>query len=281
MTKGNGKVGLNWIYTAVAAVLFVGLFVTTFFHGQKQTEQSGYSVVILGDSILGLCRDESSVAVQLETLLDKPVFNGAFGGTSMAMQQSGDYSADLLSMVSLSKAMAAHDFGVQQTIRSRKEVTSYFEDTIDALEQVDFRDTEILLVCFGVNDYHAGVPLNNPKDSKDIYTYAGALRESLDTLQKEYPDMRIVLVTSTYAWYLANDMTCEEYVIGGNRLEDYVDQTIAVAKEYDVEVIDLYHDLYTHDKWEDWEVYTEDGLHPNEYGRTLLARTIAEALSEE
>lgn len=281
MIKGNKNAILNIVYTLVALVLFGGLLFLTFPGGQQERVRTTYPVVILGDSVYGQCRDASSVAVQLEEMLGKKVFNGAFGGTGMAMRSTGDYNADLLNMVGLSKAIAADDFGAQQTVRSRKEVTSYFEDTIDALAEIDFANTEVLLLAFGVNDYHAGVPLENPEDFMDIYTYSGALREVLGTLQESYPDMRIVLVTPTYAWYIANDMTCEEYVIEGNVLEDFVEQEIAIAAEFDVEVIDLYHDFYTHEKWEDWELYTEDGLHPNEYGRTLLAETLAKELTEK
>ncbi len=280
MIKGNRKSILNIVYTAVAVVALGLLLFFTYPGSRKEPVRTDYPVVILGDSVLGQCRDESSVAAQLEALLGQPVFNGAFGGTRMAMKSSGEYNADLLNMVGLSKAIAADDFGVQQTVRSRKEVTSYFEDTIDELAQVDFANTEVLLLAFGVNDYHAGVPLENPKDPMDIYTYSGALREVLHTLQESYPDMRIVLVTPTYAWYIANDLTCEEYVIEGNVLEDFVEQELAIAAEFDVEVIDLYHDFYTHEKWEDWRTYTEDGLHPNEYGRTLLAEVLAKELAE-
>ena len=46
----------------------------------------------------------------------------------------------------------------------------------------------------------------------------------------------------------------------------------------DVEMIDVYHDFYPHNNWEDWKLYTFDGIHPNEEGRKMLARRIAEAL---
>jgi lysophospholipase L1-like esterase len=267
----------------LAVLVFVLLWVGTFHSRQEELVRTEYPVVILGDSLMGQCRDETSVAEILSGLLGKPVFNGAFGGTCMAEQSQDiavNYTMELLSMVSLSKALEADDFGVQQTVRGRRAVTDYFADTIDDLECIDFQQVETLILAFGINDYHAGIPLDNPDNPKDESTYGGALRSVLESLQKSYPHMKIVLATPTYAWYRANGLTCEEYDTGSVFLEGYVEQELAIGREYGVQTIDLYHDVYPHEVWEDWERYTEDGLHPNEDGRRLLAGILAEGLQQ-
>ena len=53
---------------------------------------------------------------------------------------------------------------------------------------------------------------------------------------------------------------------------------LRAGEELGIEVIDVYHDFYPHEKWEDKDLYTRDGLHPNEAGRKLLAQRIAEEL---
>ncbi len=249
----------------------------------EETGQTQYPVVILGDSLMGQCRDETSVAKLLEERLGRPVFNGAFGGTCMALQEqelSDNYSMELLNMVNLSKAIAAEDFGAQQTVRSRREITDYFGDTVDELAAIDFEKVEILVLAFGINDYHAGIALDNSQNPLDESTYGGALRSVLTTLRECYPDMRIVLVTPTYAWYRSKKLTCEEYKTGDAYLREYVEEMLAVAEESDTEAIDLYHRLYPRGEWEDWKLYTEDGLHPNEDGRRLIADELAACLQE-
>lgn len=284
--SGEGRTGtkLKIVYGAASVLAFALLVCLTFPDRQKDLERTEYPVVILGDSLVGLCRDETSVASLLSGKLEQPVFNGAFGGTCMAVQEqetSSNYTAELLNMVSLSKAIAADDFGVQQTARSRRVITDYFGDTIDELECIDFQQAEILVLAFGINDYHAGIPMDNERNPLDESTYGGALRSVLATLQRTNPNLRIILVTPTYAWYLSNRLTCEEYDTGAVFLEEYVEKEISVAEEFGVEVIDLYHGVYAHEDWEDWKTYTVDGLHPNEYGREMIAEKIAEAILEK
>ncbi len=281
MSNGKTTITLKIVYGVVAAMLFGVLLFGTFSYRQKKLERTVFPVVIMGDSIVGQCRDKSSVAGQLEDLLEVPVYNGAFGGTGMSAQESkNNYTTDLMNMVGLSKAIAADDFGVQQTARSRREITDYYGYVVDELECIDFEQVEVLILAFGVNDYHGGVPLDNEENPFDEQTYGGALRSVLRTVQKRYPDLRIVLATPTYTWYLSNGLTCEEYETGEAYLEEYVAKEISIAEEFGVEVVDWYHDVYPNENWQDWKLYTEDGLHPTESGRALLAGILAEALEK-
>ena len=59
---------------------------------------------------------------------------------------------------------------------------------------------------------------------------------------------------------------------------DYVELEKKVAKELGVEVIDHY-DLFEHDSFDRCFEYTIDGLHANEYGRELIAESIADYIS--
>ena len=91
--------------------------------------------------------------------------------------------------------------------------------------------------------------------------------------------MRIILMTQTYTWLRQTGDTCEEYDAGYGNQEAYIQAEIEIAEELGLELIDLYHDLFPHDSWEDWELYTTDGMHPNEAGRVMLAEVIVEYLN--
>lgn len=266
------------------SALLGAIFVVYMIPQSRAQEKLQYDVVVFGDSMVGLCRDETSVTAVLESLLQQPVYNAAFGGTCLAVQDKDlevNYTMTLLNMVSLSKAMAADDFGAQRTVRSRRAITDYFGDVIEELPRIDFGGVKTIVLVYGLNDYHAGIPTDHGGNPYDETTYGGALRSVLRTLRAKYPDQRIILVTPTYTWYLSNGLTCEEYVTGEAFLESYVEKMLEVAAEFDVEAIDLYHGVYEHETWEDWSRFTIDGLHPNEESRRMVAERLAEVIEAE
>lgn len=278
----------RWIktiaYGCVICICFAVLFATTYRARYSNKTETEYTMVLMGDSVMGVCRDETSISSQLGRLMDITVFNGALGGTSLSRindSSSMGYSKDCMSGVSLSKAIVSGDFGPQQSTEVKESMTEYFPETIDEMEKIDFSKVDILLMQYGFNDYHAGVPIYPKEGDHGEASFVGALENSVLALQKAYPNLRIVLVTPTYSWYPYNELThltCEEYNLGGGVLEEYVNAEIQTARSMNVEILDVYHNFYTHDTWEDWEIYTTDGLHPNENGRTLLAQRIAEFL---
>lgn len=280
---GKGFERRSVLYGGIAALLFALLLAATFRRGGAAEKQQQTEIVVFGDSIFGLVRDETAVPARLQQLLGRPVYNAALGGTSMARQEEGrrmDYAKNSMSMAGLARAVGTEDFGVQHATRLRESSTDYFPEVLEGLETVDFQSVEIVLIQQGVNDYHAGIPLDNPEDPYDEYTFLGAFRSAAAYLRRVNPDLRIILVTPTYSWYMNTGLTCEESDQGGGPLEAYVAAEIQEAEKLGIEVIDVYHDFYPHETWEDWELYTWDGLHPNEAGREKLARKIAEFLSQ-
>ena len=269
------------VYGMISAGLFLVLFLGTFRRRTEGMEREEFQVVAFGDSFFGEVRDETSVPALLQALTGKSVYNAGLGGTCMARQPQGrrmDYGKDSLSMVGLARAVGTDDFGVQQTVRMRETNTEYFEEDIDRLETIDFSRVETVLIQQGVNDYHAGIPIENPEDPYDEYTFLGALRTTVGYLRRANPEVRILLVTPTYTWYIFPGLTCEEADQGGGLLEDYVEAELGAAGELGIEVIDVYHDFFPHETWEDKDAYTRDGLHPNEEGREKLAGRIAQEL---
>lgn len=269
----------HWI---IALLCFCGavLAVICLTEGRKK---SSPELVIFGDSIFAQIEGSIPVSDRLQSKSGLTVLSGAFGGTCLARQNvrnTMDFDRDILSMTVLARAAASEDFLPQQSVRISEPATWYFEETVDRLDEVDFDDVRILLLAFGMNDYHCGIPVEDPEDPLNEATYAGALRTVIGLLRERYPGLRLLLATPTYSWYPDRGITCEELNPGGGLLEDYVEKELEVAGECGVEILDLYHDFYPHEKPEDWKEYTRDGVHPNEEGLERIAAAIADYLEE-
>lgn len=279
----RGKRAGRIAYGIVALGCFGLLVWFTWLKQIPSPERQDVKVVIFGDSIMGQCRDETSIAAKLQAFLGVPVYNSALGGTCFGRIDSEmrlGYTKDCLNMVALATAIQMGDFGVQKSTRIRENATEYFSETIEGLTEIDFNAVEVVFLEYGLNDYHAGTRLFNEEDPYDEYTFTGAIRSSVRTLREAYPHLRIILVTPTYTWYTYHHLTCEEYNPGGGTLDQYVDAELQVAGELGVEVIDVYHDFYPHEAWDDWMRYNWDGMHPGDAGRELLAQTLAGYLRE-
>lgn len=270
------------LYWCLAILLFASLLFATCKEGRQ--EKLTYQIVYFGDSVPGLVRDESGIPSIVSDAVGKTVLNTAFGGTCISRIDVGnelDFGKESLSLVALTKSVANEDFGPQQTIRMREAVAEEFESMVDVLEQVDFSNVELVIIQHGVNDYYGGVPIRNTFNEMDEYSFAGAMRTSIKALRQANPNMRILFVTPTYSWLIDENKSCEEYENGYGVLEDYIAEELRIAEECDVEIIDIYHDFYPHDEWEDWSLFTIDGIHPNEAGREKIAKKISEYLKGE
>lgn len=272
------------ILCGLGAVLGFALLFALTFHSRARTGQRAVELVAFGDSVFTDIGDMTAIPDRVAQLLDVSVYNASMGGTCAARLETErrlDSAKGSLSLVGLTRAIRSGDFDVQQTARIRDSNTESFPGIIDGLAEVDFGQVEVALIQKGVNDYHGGVPIDNEEDPYDEYTFLGALRSAVRDLRRVNPHIRILFITPTYTWYTATGLTCEETDNGAGVLEDYVNAQLGLAEELDVEAIDLYHDFFPHESWEDWKESMMDGLHPNEAGRERIAERIADILRSE
>lgn len=271
-------------YGIISVIILAALGAGRLFLGSAAAKNSAeYKIVFLGDSLFGQVRDESSVPALVSAHLEVSAYNGCFGGTDAARIASDkglSPKKGLLSLDALAVAVTTGEFGAQRTLRIKENGTAHFAGTIEELSAIDFKKTDILVLEFGTNDYFDGVPLYNGEEPEDGYSFYGALKGAVRRIQGKYPDIRILLVSPTYHWIVSQSQTCEEWNVGEGLLEDYVAVEERVARETGIEFLDIYHDFYPHDTWDDYIAYTLDGVHPNDAGREKIAGKIAECLAD-
>ncbi|MGN1147786.1 MAG: SGNH/GDSL hydrolase family protein [Lachnospiraceae bacterium] len=274
--KKNRQWFLKNAYWGVSVLLFVMIVAASFL--VERAGKKDYRIVCLGDSIIGNVRDETSITAMLGDILGVSVYNGAFGGTTASCKNTenrADVAIDCVSLPELVDAICHENFAVQNASIGSYVSMDYFPEGVYGFNDIDWSKVEVVVIEHGVNDYLTGTKLDNPQDPYDIYTYGGALRTALRELQEKKPELRIILCTPTYCWFVADEVSCEERNLGGGYLEEYANLELQIAEEFGVEIIDNYHDSGIGGDFTDWPVYTEDGLHLNETGRKMIAERIA------
>lgn len=249
-----------------------------------------YSIVVLGDSVIGNVWSYPSVTEVMEERLETSVFNGGLGGTTMNNSNPSRRPSKVganISMYELAQAICNGDWGGQKAAiayadnyrETNTQVLNYFKERLENLSQIYFDSVEILIIEHGTNDYNKGTLLENANDPYDSQTFGGALRSSLRLLQESYPQMRIILVTPAYCELGENGINkCYNKDYGGGVMDDYVNLEKQIAQEFNIELIDVYHESGI---WEDTaELYLEDRLHPSVEGRILLGNFISDYILE-
>lgn len=240
-------------------------------------------VVAIGDSIIGKEREDGTVDEYFEAYSGLSMVNGAFGGNCASVgEDAGRYSrqGESFTFPELAEAICSQDFAVQRAdfAASQKKIR-YFEESIDNLAAVDFRQTGILMAAFGTNDYLSGKRPDDPDDPYNVETYAGALRYGIELLEKTYPDLEIVLVTPPFCHISGWENCWKETFYGGETLDKYVEAEKKVAAEYGLYVIDVFGGAGIDES--NYAQYMESGgLHLNREGREKYARFLAEKTEE-
>lgn len=274
----NNKLWL--ISILVAAIISVGGLLFSF-----GCEEISYSVVMLGDSLIGNLNDGEGVAAYLEKRLEVPVLKAGFGGSRVSYSQEDIYPTQAgvqLSLVQLSKAIAIRDFSTQISVISygnhysniTLQTLNYFEESIQQLSITDFDQVKYLVIEHGTNDYNSGVRLDNPDDPYDASTFGGGMRSAIERIEKAYPEISIILMTPTWCYitYGETQLYCDEMDFGGGLLEEYVALELEIAEEYGVTILDNYHESGINANTAD--TYLIDGLHLNRNGQELIAERL-------
>ncbi|MCR5321198.1 MAG: hypothetical protein K6E48_08315 [Lachnospiraceae bacterium] len=248
--------------------------------GESVMTNTSPQMLILGDSVIGKERNVDSVAHYLMNATGLTTMNGAFGGTSARnnnIHNEYTHHESSLTLVELKDAIITGDFGIQLAdYPSNQFGSEYFPYTLSQMARTDYENLSVILLGYGVNDYLSGEPCDNPENPYDEGTYLGAMRLSIEAFQKRFPKAQIVLITPNYCWIgTGEDGNHVDY--GYGTLEDFADGLIAVGKEYDLPVIDIYHSGVFGP--ENKEIYLEDGLHLTWEGRKAYGEYAAGELT--
>lgn len=244
----------------------------------------GKKIVNFGDSIIGNYSAPTDVSTYLANLTGATVYNCGFGGCRMG--KHSDTHFDKFSMYQLVNAMVSDDWSAQDAAVAETGwgMPSYFPDHLAMLKAMDWSTVDMITIAYGTNDW-TGLYLDKESDPYDTGRFAGALRYCIEALYQNFPHIKLCLWTPIYRFFLqggeyTSDSDTENYVeqAVGYSLPDLVDKEIAVAKDYHVPCIDNYYNLGMNRYNRGFYFPANDGTHPNENGRKLIAQHVAKEL---
>ena len=255
----------------------------------KSTEEkkfynlTGKKIVNFGDSIFGNYQPTSDVSTFLSNLTGADVYNVSFGGCRMSTH---DTNYTPFSMCSLADSIANQNFESQENaLKNYSSFPTYFSNTVARLKNIDFNTVDIITIGYGTNDFGGGKMIDNQNNLYDTNTFAGALRYSIETISKAYPNIEIVICTPIYRFWIddSNNFLYDSntYEINGKKLTDFVEIEKKIANDYSLTVVDNYYDLNINETNRAKYFPVDDGTHPNREGRKLIAEYIAKKLYEK
>ena len=217
---------------------------------KASNELSGKSIVCLGDSIWGLCQDETGIASIVEKMTGATVFNWAIPGSTASKTDDLSSEKSLMEIVE----------GLKENKEEAKVISN----------------ADYLIIAYGLNDYFKGIPAEGEE------SYKSYLSDAVEFFKEQYPDLQIVLIGQTYCQFYSygiveDDSDTKNF--GGGNGTDYVEATQNVAKEKEVLFVNMYDELPM-DEW-NGKLYLEDATHLNENGRRKYAKVVSEYILED
>ena len=251
--------------------VFLGMLFFSFSqkHSLKQSEEP-VRILVLGDSIWDLVRDETGVAGILEKELgNAQVYNLAIKGTQAANTGHGTEDTCLI-------AMTEYIIG-QRECELPDEVAAK-----SMLGEVPYEQIDYVVLAYGLNDYFAGVKQKNPEDFFDISTYSGALCSGVRVLQQVCPNARFVIASPTYCQGYSYGQVVHEspyHDFGGGTVIDYTASAKAVCASFDAIFVNNFDDMNI--SIHNGDQYLVDATHLTEAGRKRYAENVASYIAED
>jgi lysophospholipase L1-like esterase len=248
----------------------------------KQTVQpltfTGKNLVCFGDSITG----EFFYPVDYPTIIANTIginaYNVGFGGCMMAIHPNAMYAP--FSMCNLADAIVSGDFSTQ-TAQLSAGVPNYYTTRLNTLKSIDFNTVDYISIQYMTNDWNNG-NLVESADTLDKNTFKGALRYALNTLLTKFPQLKIILIPAIYRFDLTTGNDSDVMTSSsGLKLTDFVQGAIDIGKEYKYPVANTYYGLGFNKFTRGYYFPSTDGTHPNDIGRALLGKKIADCIKNE
>lgn len=239
------------------------------------------NIVLFGNAPFADDRDSSdSLANLIAKETGANVYNCSISGSYLAAQEL-NFDPTVAAMdayclywlVSLATGAPIDNYYVQAAEQLGDKTPADAEEVINTLKTLDFNAIDTVAIMYDATDYLLGNPMYNDDNPTDPTQFTGNLEASLDVLQSLYPQIRIIVMSPTYAYAVDEngDYVSSDMYIYNNRdvLSTYVIKECYSANLHSVSFMDNLYGSITEDNAKE---YLTDNLHLNVKGRKLIAK---------
>ena len=147
------------------------------------------------------------------------------------------------------------------------------EEVVNTLKTLDFNTIDTVAIMYDATDYLMGNAMYNDDNPTDPTQFTGNLEASLEVLQRLYPQIRIIVMSPTYAYAIDEDgnyVSSDIHIYNGRDvLSTYVIKECYSSNLHSVSFMDNLYGSITEDNAKE---YLTDNLHLNVKGRKLIAK---------
>lgn len=151
-------------------------------------------------------------------------------------------------------------------------------EVYDILTEIDLNTIDVITLMYDGSDYLAGHEMYSDENAEDIHQFTGNMEAGLTMLQHDYPNIRIIVLSPTYAYGLdenGNYVSSDIQRYGWDVLSTYVIKQAYSANNHSVSFVDnLYGTIHEDNASE----YLIDHIHLNVEGRKKVAERFVSAL---
>lgn len=260
--------------------------------------EDGLNIVLFGNHPFSDDRDSKDGLANLIAAMAKDkmkgsgnvtVYNCSIGGSYVAAEQpqfTAERPWDAFSpywMSLMTTDIRTNDYYGAAMDALGEDVPDELREVRRTLSEIDFSTVDVIALMYDGTDYLMGHPIN--EDSEDlaaVQQFSPHLDATLDILLENHPNVRIIVLSPTYAFsdqldengdYISSDI----HVYGKSRqtLSRYVVAEYHLCGEKGVTFIDNAYGTFNEDEAKD---YLTDNLHLNVEGRKKVAERFVSAL---
>lgn len=256
----------------VLAVFFsiAVLYTINYLHRRQIVQnQDQVQILVFGDSIWDLVRDETGIPKKTENYLlnSAHIYNCSIMGSAAAEISDEE-----------TRIRPGLTYMTDVLVDRRAFQTELDIPAIQVFKEVDSEQLDYIVLAYGLNDYFSAVPISS-EDSFDKQTYQGALSYSIQAIQVEHPEIEIIVISPTYCQvYSYGKVVADSYDqdYGGGTGEAYAMAAKEVADKMGVTFVDMFHELKINRR--NGLRYLVDATHLTEKGREEYAKILGDAI---